>query len=161
MLTPFEPWADASGAILVAFSSFAYTWDAVIGRFGVDTDHAAKVIAAAFDRCAIDPARVGLAGFSDGATYALALGRANGNLFTRVAAFSPGYLIDVATEGKPEFFISHGTSDGVLFIDNSSRKIVPWLRKRHYEVDYREFDGGHQIPKEMADIAIPWLAAAR
>ena len=31
-------------------------------------------------------------GFSDGASYALSLGAANGDLFTHIAAFSPGFM---------------------------------------------------------------------
>jgi predicted esterase len=38
---------------------------------------------------AIDPARVAIGGFSDGATYALSLGLINGDLFKRVAPSHP------------------------------------------------------------------------
>ena len=45
-----------------------------------------------FERYSIDPGRIGLAGFSDGASYALSLGVANGDLFTHIMAFSPGFM---------------------------------------------------------------------
>ena len=42
-------------------------------------------------RYAVDPSRVAVGGFSDGASYALSLGLTNGDLFTHVLAFSPGF----------------------------------------------------------------------
>jgi phospholipase/carboxylesterase len=159
-ITPFQSYADDLRILLLAFSSFAPTWDGVIGNFGVDTDFTAKALNATFDRCNVDAGRISAAGFSDGATYSLAMGRANGGLFTRVGAFSPGFLIDVSTDGKPEFFISHGTQDPVLSFQNTRDGIVPALR-RDYAVEFREFEGGHQLPKAIADIAFPWLAGMR
>jgi len=41
---------------------------------------------------AADPARVTLGGFSDGATYALSIGLANGDLFPQVIGCSPGFI---------------------------------------------------------------------
>lgn len=41
---------------------------------------------------AVDTTRLGVGGFSDGASYALSLGLTNGDLFTHVIAFSPGAL---------------------------------------------------------------------
>ena len=47
-------------------------------------------------------------GFSDGASYALCLGLLNGDLFTHVIAFSPGFVTDGSRRGKPRVFVSHG-----------------------------------------------------
>ena len=38
----------------------------------------------------IDPSRIAMAGFSDGASYSLSVGLANGDLFSAVFGFSPG-----------------------------------------------------------------------
>lgn len=35
-----------------------------------------------------------------------------------------------------------------------SRRIVPRLREDGYDVDYREFTGGHTVPGEMASDAL-------
>ncbi len=53
-------------------------------------------------------------GFSDGASYALSIGLTNGDLFTHVVAFSPGFASPVTYTGKPPVFVSHGTHDEVL-----------------------------------------------
>ena len=89
-------------------------------------------------------------GFSDGASYALSLGITNGDLFTHVMAFSPGFMAPAGQMGSPRIFVSHGTRDGVLPIDRCSRKIVPQLERADYDVLYREFDGGHTISPEIA-----------
>ena len=106
-----------------------------------------------------DPARVTVGGFSDGASYALSLGLANGDLFPRVLAFSPGFVISATVHGRPRFFVSHGTSDQILPIDECSRVIVPRLRSMGYDVTFREFDGRHEVPQDVAREGMRWTAA--
>jgi phospholipase/carboxylesterase len=85
------------------------------------------------------------------------LGITNGDLFTRVLAFSPGFMAPAGQRGSPRVFISHGTHDGVLPIDSCSRRIVPRLERAGYDVRYREFDGGHTIAPEIALEAVNWF----
>ena len=96
-------------------------------------------------------------GFSDGASYALSLGITNGDLFTHVLAFSPGFVAPAGQTGAPRIFVSHGTRDGVLPIDRCSRSIVPELKRGGYDVLYREFDGEHSISLEIALEAMGWF----
>src|ERR1700733_2637056 len=56
--------------------------------------------------------------------------------------------------GAPHIFISHGVEDPVLPISQTSRQLIPLLRKAGYEVDYREFNGGHTIPSAMAQASV-------
>jgi predicted esterase len=150
--------ADEAGVGVLAPDSRGSTWDAIRDSFGADVVYVNRAVQRVFDTVPIDPARVAVGGFSDGATYALSLGLINGDLFQRIAAFSPGFLVDGAPHGKPYVFISHGTSDPILPIEQSSRLIVPVLRRRGYEVTYREFDGGHQVPADVARDAMQWVA---
>lgn len=160
MVEALAPWADASGMILVAPDALYLSWDAISGSFGADLDFATVAMDVAFDRCRVDSSRIGLAGFSDGATYALAVGRASGGLVSRVAAFSPGFLIEVDPKGHPDFFLSHGVDDDVLPIEYTGRPVSAAL-DADYDVQYVEFDGGHEVPEAVRDVAMPWLAAAR
>jgi phospholipase/carboxylesterase len=160
MVEAFAPWADAEGMILVASDALYVTWDGINGPFGHDLDFASVALDVAFDRCRVDASRIGLAGFSDGATYAVALGRASGGLISRVAGFSAGFLIEVDPKGHPDFFLSHGVDDGVLPIDITGRPVSAALDV-DYDVQYVEFDGGHIVPDPVADLAMPWLAAPR
>ncbi|MFP5247954.1 MAG: alpha/beta hydrolase, partial [Thermoanaerobaculia bacterium] len=107
----------------------------------------------------VDPAHLCVSGFSDGASYALTLGLANGDLFTHCIAFSPGFLQAVEQVGKPRFFISHGNDDQILPVHLCSRRIVPRLERAGYDVRYREFAGGHTVPGEVASDAMQWFVA--
>jgi len=107
-----------------------------------------------FQQYPIDPDRLAVAGFSDGASYALSLGLTNGTLFNDVLAFSPGFMAPTRQADTPRIFVSHGVHDEVLPIDPCSRRLVPLLKRAGYPVDYREFDGGHAVPAEMVELAV-------
>jgi phospholipase/carboxylesterase len=151
--------ADRAGLILLAPSSREYTWDLVArrGRYGPDVAAIDRALEQTFSRCAVDPARIAIGGYSDGASYALSLGMANGDLFTHVLAFSPGFAAPPGQTGSPRVFVSHGTRDGWLPIERCSRRIVPQLERAGYEVRYREFVGGHVVPPEIGREAADWF----
>lgn len=136
------------------------TWDAIRSGLGPDVSFLNRAMEKVFERLAVDSSRLTVGGFSDGASYALTLGLINGDLFQRVIAFSPGFIVEGTPHGKPAFFISHGTNDDILPIDRCSRRIVPDLKRRGYEVTFREFDGGHQVPPAIAGDALAWAAGA-
>lgn len=151
--------ADDAGLILVAPASASHSWDVIVSRaYGADVALLDQALEQVFARYAIDRSHLAIGGFSDGASYALSLGLANGDLFSHVIAFSPGFIAPVTPRGQPKIFISHGTRDGVLPIDPCSRTIVPRLKRAEYEVSYEEFEGGHEIPAQIAQRAVDWLA---
>jgi len=153
--------ADGAGLLLVAPASRRHTWDLVLDGFGPDVEFIDEALTQTFEHFAVDPAFVAIAGFSDGASYALSLGLTNGDLFRQVIAFSGGRLAPTARHGRPRVFVSHGTEDEVLAIDESSRRFVPRLRHAGYRVRYREFDGPHTVPPEIAREAVAWLVPTR
>lgn len=150
--------ADDTGMILVAPASIAQTWDVIMNRaYGPDVALVNKALEYVFGRYAVDTAHLAVGGFSDGASYALSLGLANGDLFTHVIAFSPGFIAPLSPYGQPKVFISHGTRDDILPVDPCSRRIVPRLQQADYAVTYHEFNGGHTIPAEVAQTAVDWF----
>jgi predicted esterase len=152
--------ADAHGFVLLAPNSSGTTWDAIGGRFGPDVGVIDRALTQTFTRCRIDPARIVAAGFSDGASYALSLGLINGDLFPRVMAFSPGFVVEgEERHGRPKVFVSHGTRDHILPIDRTSRVVVPWLRRQGYQVEYYEFEGPHRVQDDALAHAMSWLAS--
>jgi phospholipase/carboxylesterase len=159
MLRRIGPAADRAGVAVLAPDSRGTTWDAIRDGFGADVAFLNRALEHVFRRLAVDPARVALGGFSDGASYAISLGLANGDLFPRIAAFSPGFVISAEPHGKPRFFVSHGTSDQILPIDQCSRVIVPRLRSLGYDVTFREFEGRHEMPPDIATDGLKWIAA--
>ncbi len=155
-LAPLAAPAEELGVLLLAPKSTRTTWDVLVGGYGPDVELLDRALGHTFDRYAVDPARVMAAGFSDGASYALSLGITNGELFSSVLAFSPGFAAPGRPEGSPRLFVSHGTGDPVLPIDATSRKLVPRFRRSGYDVRYVEFDGGHTVPPEIARGAVAW-----
>jgi phospholipase/carboxylesterase len=151
------PLADEYGVVLLLPQSRKGEWDALVGPFGEDVTFLDGALAQVFSGCAIDPARVTIGGHSDGATYALALGLLNGDLFTRLVAFSPGYLKQVDRNGRPRVFVSHGTGDSIFYVGRG-RAIVQQLTDEGYDVTYKEFDGGHEVPEAIARDAFAWLS---
>jgi phospholipase/carboxylesterase len=73
-----------------------------------------------------------------------------------VIAFSPGFMVVPEMHGSPSVFVSHGVGDSVLPIDRCSRRLVPRLQEAGLDVTYREFDGGHVVPPEIAAEAESW-----
>jgi phospholipase/carboxylesterase len=155
--------AEAAGMLLLVPTSKEYTWDVIVrrGRYGPDVAAIDRALDSTFGRYAVDPTRIAVGGFSDGASYALSLGITNGDLFTQVLAFSPGFMMPAGQRGSPRVFVSHGTRDEVLPIERCSRRIVPQLRRAGYDIRYREFDGGHAVPLDIAREVVGWFAAGQ
>lgn len=146
------------GIVLLAPDSRDHTWDRVHGDFGPDVGFIDSALRYTFERCAIDPGRIALAGFSDGASYALSLGPSNGDLFTHIIAWSPGFSAPAyPVTGTPRVFISHGTADTSLPVALSRNSIVPTFEMDGYDIEYSEFDGRHEITDEVRQQALEWF----
>jgi predicted esterase len=156
----YRPVAEKYGVMVVMPYAVRGTWDAVYtSGFGRDVVAIDAILKWLFGTVTVDASRLAMSGFSDGATYALGLGRANGDLFTRIVAHSPGFMLDVTNVGKPPIVISHGTNDSVLPYDNARYTIYPALRSMGYDVDFRTFDGGHAVPLSVVDEQMRLLSA--
>jgi phospholipase/carboxylesterase len=158
-ISHFLQLADTAGVVLLAPESRGRSWDVLAGGYGPDVEFIDRTLEWAFDRLALDTRRLAITGFSDGASYALSLGLTNGDLFTHVIAFSPGFMVPASRRGKPPVFVSHGTRDRVLPIERCSRRIVPQLDRAGYQVRYREFDGPHTVPESIAREALRWFSS--
>jgi len=150
--------AEPRGIIVLAIDSRSHrTWDIMLGGWGPDVRFIDRALAHVFSHYRIDPAHIALAGFSDGASYALSLGAANGDLFTHLVAFAPGSIRPVAPRGKPRIYLSHGTEDAILPVDISRRGIVPTLRKAGYDVTYRETNLDHIVDRSISIEMLDWF----
>jgi phospholipase/carboxylesterase len=157
-LSLLRQYADQNNILLLAPASRAATWDIIVNsRFGTDVIFIDQALTLAFERYTIDPAHIAIGGFSDGASYALCLGLSNGDLFTHILAFSPGFAYTIEQQGRPAVFISHGLHDQVLPITPCSRRIVPQLQGQSLPVLYHEFDGGHEIPPVISQSGVEWF----
>ena len=132
--------------------------DAIRGSFGEDVEFLNRALEHVFRASPLIPRGLPSAD-SRRRVLCASLGLASGDLSPRVVACSPGFVISAAVHGRPRFFVSHGTSDQILPIDQCSRVIVPRLKSMGYDVTFREFDGRHELPPAVAQEAMQWLAA--
>ena len=139
------------GLVLVAPGSLGSTWSALHDREDRDLETVNRALAETWRRCRIDPRRVAVGGFSDGATHALSIGLQNGGIFRSVMALSPGGLLDVAHRGNPRMFIAHGTGDDVL----------PYARTRTSASCPCSRDRGTVSPSGASPVATRYRRASR
>jgi predicted esterase len=151
--------AGKAGIILLAPSSAGTTWDAIRGGYGDDFNDIDAQLQRVFQHCAVDTTRIGIAGFSDGASYGVSLGLINGDLFTHVIAHSAGFIIPGTRHGHPRVFMAHGSHDRILPIDQCGRRIASDLHDAGYDVEFAPFDGGHMIRPEMVQRSLDWFMA--
>lgn len=157
ILSPFKNLADEYGLILLAPESRQRTWDIVRGGFGEDLDFIDQALGKTFAEYAVKTSRIALGGFSDGASYALSVGIPNGNLFTHLISFSPGFVAPFEIAAPPKIFLARGTEDQVLPIERCGRRIARHLQRTGFEMNTVEFLGGHGIPDEVAREAVKWF----
>jgi phospholipase/carboxylesterase len=148
--------ATARDALVLAPSSVAATWDLIAGGLGRDVAVLDAALEQVFARQRVTG--VALGGFSDGASYALSLGLANGDLAEAVLAFSPGFASPPRLQGRPRIWISHGSHDRVLPVARCGRRLAQQLGASGYELTYEEFDGGHVVrPADVTAALTLWL----
>lgn len=167
LLRRFMPLAEARGVILLAPDSALKTWDAIRGMqygstpaFGADVGRVEQSLSLMFAEANVDPRRLAIAGFSDGASYALSLGLPNAGLFSHIIAMSPGGVAPFAGRADAHVFVSHGRKDSVLAHDNTAKGIVPGLKGLGLPVEFVSFDGDHELREAEMRAAFDWFLAA-
>lgn len=146
--------AAGAGALVLLPTSTSATWDLLTGRTGEDVGPLDTALQHVLTTC--DVGRVAFAGFSDGASYALSLGLANGELAEAVLAFSPGFVAPPSLAGRPRCWVAHGTADAVLPVERCGRRVVAQLEGRGHLVHFEEFDGGHVLRPDDVVGALRW-----
>lgn len=160
--------ARRNGVVLLAPEAQGYTWDAMrhfrdhrrdgeLPEFGDDTARVDAALNLMFAEIPVDPAHTAIAGFSDGASYALSLGARNQDLFSHVIAFSPGGVTPFDDPAHARIFISHGRQDPMLPFANTAEGVVPGFRARGFDVTFETFDGVHAFRDEEIDRAFAWF----
>jgi predicted esterase len=151
--------AAGAGVLVLATTSAGSTWDLVAGSAGRDVAVLDAALGQVYENHPVT--RTALGGFSDGASYALSLGLANGDHTEALLAFAPGFVAPPAVVGRPRVWVAHGTRDHVLPVERCGRRIVADLRRSGYVVTYDEFDGGHAVRPQDVATALTWWLAAR
>lgn len=150
-------------AIFVVPRSASMTWDLIEGGPGADLAFLDGVLHSLYRRYRIDPARRAIAGFSDGASYALAVGLSNPHVFSAVMAWAAGFLaIDpqhlAPDDPKPRIYLEYGTHDQLFPFEQVAVPMRDTLTGLGYPLDFRADQGGIHWPRRdlMADM-LDWL----
>jgi predicted esterase len=152
--------ADAMhrGSLLLIPDALSTSWDVLRGGFGPDLSFIDRALLWTMQRYHVDPSHIAIGGFSDGASYALSVGLMNGDLFSDILAFSPGFMAPLRRQGLPRVFVAHGEADPVLPLERG-HAIARRLADEGYEVRYAQFDGAHIVDPAIAREALRRLAA--
>lgn len=153
----FQQLADAHDFIVLAPDSKQLTWDMIsTTRVGVDIDRLGTAITYVLQRATVDPARIWLGGHSDGASYALTVGTANGDRFRKLLIFAAGIYWTPEKVGRPDVRVMHGQFDPVFAFSQVTSEVVRPLERAGYAVTFAPFLGGHEVPADVAEAAILW-----
>ncbi len=178
MIDALRGTAERHGVLLLALRPRGENWDTVdlffdayeagseagrsrwpVPRFGADARRIDAALAALFARFPVDPGRIGVLGFSHGASYALSLGAANPRLFSTIIALSPGILVlPAAPAGGQRIYLSHGTRDPVQPYRRTRTSFLPRLLALGFRVTFRPFEGGHVLPDATVEESVRLFA---
>lgn len=147
---------DNKFLLLVPQSRFV-TWDIVIAGNGPDRERLDTALAEIASRFTLDPERVAFAGHSDGGSYSLSNGVANGHFVTHILAFSAGFMAALTQEGTPYIFIAHGSKDTQTPVETAGRDHAAKLKAAGYDVTYLEYDGPHASQPPIVAVGVKYF----
>lgn len=155
--------ADRCGCLLLSVQAGGKTWDTVglVARagtgtvavdklFGDDVGRVEQAVASALASPDADRQSVVLAGFSDGASYALSLGLANPGIFRGVVAIAPGFHLEPAAINPAQrLFVAHSPQDSILPFERTRVSTVASLERAGFDLRFHPFAGGHRIDAKV------------
>jgi predicted esterase len=123
-------------------------------------EHAYDLI---FRRYPVDAERLGLLGYSDGASYALSVGLSNPQLFRAVMGWAAGFVAienEAAAPGvpRPAVLVEYGTHDELFPFDQVALPMREQLEAFGCAVTFRVDQGGRHWPSgEFQQEALDWF----
>jgi predicted esterase len=76
-----------------------------------------------------------------------------------VIAYSPEFVAATVRYGKPPIFITHGAQDPILSV-NLTENMVRQLERSGYQVEFKEFSGGHFMRPDLVKESFRWLTGS-
>jgi predicted esterase len=150
-------------ALFVVPRSLGMTWDLIAGGDGADLRFLDGVLHSLYRRYRIDPARQAIVGYSDGASYALAIALSNPRRFAAVMAWAAGFLaIDTPNlrpdDPKPRVLLEYGTHDQLFPFEQVAVPMRDALTRMGYALEFRVDEGGIHWPRrEFMGDALDWF----
>ncbi len=149
--------AEENGFLLLVPQSLLPTWDIVIGGNGPDRERIENAFGWVADRYALRADKFAFAGHSDGGSYSLSNGVANGDFVTHILAFSAGFFTPLHQEGAPHIFIAHGSQDEQTPVETAGRASAQKLKAAGYDVSYLEYDGPHASQPPIVSVGVKYF----
>ena len=150
-------------AVFFVPRSSAPTWDLLVGEDRTDLDFLEHAYAEIYRRVPVDHARQALIGYSDGASYALAIGLSNPRLFAAIMGWAAGFVVFdpngiTPEDRKPRILLEHGTQDPVFPFEVVAARNCAILRHLGYDVELRVDEGGiHWPSRAFQPAALDWF----
>jgi phospholipase/carboxylesterase len=154
---------EARQALFLVPRSFHPTWDLIACDDRPDLDFLEWAYDLIYRRYPIDRTRQALIGYSDGASYALAVGLSNPTIFRAVMGWAAGFLAlddrhHRASEPRPEVLLEYGTHDELFPFEQVAVPMREQLRKLGYQVEFRVDQGGRHWPSgDFQREALDWF----
>lgn len=154
---------DRRQALFLVPRSFHPTWDLIACDERPDLDFLAYAYDLVYRRYPVDAARQALLGYSDGASYALAVGLSNPHVFRAVMGWAAGFLaIDTAHlepgAPKPPVLLEYGTHDELFPFERVALPMRATLEQLGYAVEFRVDQGGRHWPSgSFQSEALDWF----
>jgi predicted esterase len=150
-------------ALFLVPRSLHPTWDLIACDERPDLDFLTYAYDLVYRRYPIDAARQALLGYSDGASYALAVGLSNPHVFRAVMGWAAGFLaIDAAhlppDAPKPPVLLEYGTHDELFPFERVALPMRATLEQLGYRVEFRVDQGGRHWPSgSFQSEALDWF----
>ena len=150
-------------ALFLIPRSTAMTWDLIASEQRPDLDFLEFAYDLVYRRYPIDPARQGIIGYSDGASYGLSYGLSNPGIFQAVMGWAAGFkviderILDRAGP-KPSVLLEYGTHDQLFPFERVALPMRADLERRGYQVEFRVDEGGRHWPSsDFQREALDWF----
>jgi len=150
-------------ALFLVPRSLLPTWDLIASPERPDLDFLEYAYDLIFRRYPVDAERLGLLGYSDGASYALSVGLSNPELFRAVMAWAAGFVAienEAAAQDtrRPAVLIEYGTHDELFPFEQVAVPMREQLEAFGCAVTFRVDQGGRHWPSgQFQDEALDWF----
>lgn len=177
LMKAYRDEAERRQALFLVPRSFHMTWDLIVAATQGAAASAANGAPSArpdldfleyaydlvFRRYPIDAERLGLVGYSDGASYALSVALSNPELFRAVMGWAAGFVAieeAAAAEGvpRPAVLVEYGTHDELFPFEQVAVPMREQLEAHGCTVTFRVDEGGRHWPSgTFQEEALDWF----
>ena len=169
LMKAYRDEAERRQALFLVPRSHGMTWDLIEHAVARNAPQPGGVAPSGrpdhdiFRRYPVDAGRLGLLGYSDGASYALSVGLSNPDLFCSVMAWAAGFVAienEAAAPGtkRPAVLIEYGTHDELFPFEQVAVPMREQLEAFGCAVTFRVDEGGRHWPSgKFQGEALDWF----